>query len=112
MLPSSHKSGRLPPHEERWDLELRYAGRGAEVHVAEAGDVTFFVSESWHRRMPTSETCRGRYFLQTAFGRREIAQRLRLTEHHHCVGEAALARATTERARQILGIHPPGFYDS
>jgi hypothetical protein len=112
VLPGSYKSGRLPPHEERWDLDLRYGGRGGEVHVAEAGDVTFFVSDSWHRRMPTTEACRGRYFLQTAFGRREIAQRLRLPEHHHCVGEAALARATTERAREILGIHPPGFYDS
>jgi hypothetical protein len=62
--------------------------------------------------MPTSDKCQGRYFLQSAFGRREIAQRFRLTEQHNCVDSAALARATTERARQLLGIHPPSFYDS
>lgn len=112
VLPGSHKSGRLPPHERRWDLDLDWHGRRAEVHVARAGDVTFFVSESWHRRMPTTNKCQGRRFLQTAFGRREIAQRVLLTDHHHCVSQAALARATTERQRQLLGIHPPGFYDS
>lgn len=112
VLPGSHKSGQLPPHERRWDLGLDYEGRGAEVHVARAGDVTFFVSESWHRRMPTTDACRGRYFLQTAFGRREIAQRVLLAEQWNCVGPDARVRAKTERQRQLLGLHPPGFYDS
>jgi hypothetical protein len=112
VLPGSHTSGRLPPHERRWDLDLDYKGRRAEVHLARAGDVTFFVSESWHRRMPTSAACKGRRFLQTAFGRREVAQRILPTERHNCASAAARARATSERQRQLLGIHAAGFYDS
>lgn len=112
VLPGSHRSGRLPPHERRWEVGLDYEGRTAVPHLARAGDVTFFVSESWHRRMPTTDRCEGRYFLQSAYARREIAQRIVLSQQMNCVGELAMRRATTERQRQLLGLHPPGFYDS
>lgn len=112
VLPGSHRSGRLPPHERRWDVNLAYEGRGFVLHLAKAGDVTFFVSESWHRRMPTTDRCKGRYFLQTAYGRREIAQRVVPSEQMNCVEPAARLRATTPRQRQLLGLHPSGFYDS
>ena len=111
ILPGSHKSGRLPPQKREWDTDLTYEGRGAAVHVARAGDVTLFVSETWHRRMPPSEMGRGRFFLQTVYGRREVAQRVRLTEELNAVGPAALARTTSDRERQLLGIHPAAFYD-
>lgn len=111
VLPGSHMSGRLPPHEGMWDLDLEYQGRRAEIHLANAGDVTFFVSESWHRRMPTTDACRGRYFLQTPYARREIAQRILPTDEHNAVSPAALSRAHNERERQLLGIHPASFYD-
>lgn len=111
VLPGSHTSGRLPPHERMWDLDLEYQGRRGEIHLAKAGDVTFFVSDSWHRRMPTTDACRGRYFLQTPYARREIAQRVVPTVEHNVVNAEALARARTERQRQLLGIHPASFYD-
>lgn len=112
VLPGSHRSGCLPPHERMWDLDLRYCSRRGEAHLANAGDVSFFVSDSWHRRMPTTDKCKGRFFLQTAFGRREIAQRVLPSAEHNVANEAARARAKTLRERQVLGIHPPSFYDS
>jgi hypothetical protein len=111
-IPGSHRSGRLPPHDQIWDLDLTYRRRRGEIHMAEAGDVTYFVSDVWHRRMPTTDACKGRFFLQTAFGRREIAQRVLPGDEHNVANEAALRRAVTERDRQLLGIHPPAFYDS
>lgn len=111
-IPGSHKSGRLPPHDRMWDLDLTYRGKRGQVHHALSGDVTYFVSDVWHRRMPTTDQGQGRFFLQTAYARREIAQRV-LPGHEHNVANAeARARASTERQRQLLGIHPPAFYDS
>ncbi len=111
-IPGSHRSGRLPPHEQMWDLDLSYRRQRGETHLANAGDVTYFVSDVWHRRMPTTDACKGRFFLQTAYGRREIAQRVLTGEEHNVANEAARARAVTERQRQLVGIHPPSFYDS
>lgn len=111
VLPGSHKSGQLPPHERMWDVDLEYRHKRAETHLASAGDVTYFVSDVWHRRMPTTDACKGRFFLQTAYGRREIAQRVLPGEEHNVASAAARARALTERQRQLLGIHPTAFYD-
>jgi ectoine hydroxylase-related dioxygenase (phytanoyl-CoA dioxygenase family) len=111
ILPGSHRSGRLPPHERMWDVELEYEGRRGVPHLARAGDVTFFVSETWHRRMPTTAACKGRFFLQTAFGRREIAQRVRLSEEFNATTAASRARAKSDRQRQVIGLHGAGFYD-
>jgi ectoine hydroxylase-related dioxygenase (phytanoyl-CoA dioxygenase family) len=111
VLSGSHRSGRLPPHERRWDLDLTYDGLGGLAHVVEAGDVGFFVSDSWHRRLPPQEDSRGRYFLQVVYGRREIAQRVLTPQVLNPANEVALARATTPRQRQLLGVHEQGFYD-
>ena len=112
VLSGSHRSGRLPPHAKRWDLDLTYDGRSGLAHVAEAGDVGFFVSDSWHRRLPPQEKSKGRDFIQVIYGRREIAQRVLTPEVLNPANEAALARATTSRQRQLLGIHEQGFYDA
>jgi ectoine hydroxylase-related dioxygenase (phytanoyl-CoA dioxygenase family) len=111
VIPGSHRSGRLPPHERMWDLDLDYRGFTGQPHLARAGDVTFFVSDSWHRRMPTTDACKGRFFLQTAFGRREVAQRIRMTDRVNSVSPEARARARTPRELQVLGIHDASFYD-
>lgn len=111
VLPGSHRSGRLPPHERMWDVDLEYRGSRGQLHLAQPGDVSFFVSETWHRRMPTTEKCKGRFFLQTAFGRREIAQRVLLTEQMNCVSDEARARARSSRELELLGLHPALFYD-
>lgn len=111
VLPGSHRSGRLPPHERRWDLDLTYEGQSGLAHVAKPGDVGFFVSDSWHRRLPPQENGQGRFFLQVIYGRREIAQRVFPGEVLNPANEAALERAKTSRQRQLLGIHEQGFYD-
>lgn len=111
VLPGSHTSGRMPPHERVWDLDLTYRGKGLEVHVAKAGDVGFFVSDAWHRRLPPAPTCAGRFFLQTNYGRRDIAQRILPTEMVNHANAEARERAKTARERQLIGLHPPVFYD-
>lgn len=112
VLPGSHKAGRLPPFERRWDLDLTYEGKGGLAHVAEAGDVGFFVSDSWHRRLPPQESGSGRHFLQVNYARREIAQRVLPADVVNPVNDQARARAKTLRQRQLLGLHEQGFYDS
>ena len=112
VLPGSHRSGCLPPHARRWDLDLTYAGSSGLAHIAEPGDLSFFVSDSWHRRLPPQEASDGRYFLQINYGRREIAQRVLPCEVLKPAKGAALARATSTRQRQLLGIHEQGFYDA
>ncbi|MEO0651313.1 MAG: phytanoyl-CoA dioxygenase family protein [Planctomycetota bacterium] len=111
VIPGSHRSGCLPPAGLRWDLDLSYEGRHGLAHVAEPGDVSFFVSDSWHRRLPPLEGTSGRFFLQINYGRREIAQRILPGEALHPASAEALERARTPRARQLLGIHQQGFYD-
>lgn len=112
VLPGSHKSGRLPPDARRWDLDLTYEGKSGLAHVAEAGDLSFFVSDSWHRRLPPLEGGQGRYFLQINYGRREIAQRVLPPEEMSPAGAEARERATDLRQRQLLGLHEQGFYDA
>lgn len=111
VIPGTHTTGRPPPCAQVWDLDLPYRGRSCEAHVARAGDVGFFVSEVWHRRLPPAETALGRFFLQTNYGRREIAQRVLPTDEVNHAGEAARERALTERARQLIGLHRQVFYD-
>ncbi|MDF1800971.1 MAG: phytanoyl-CoA dioxygenase family protein [Planctomycetota bacterium] len=111
VIPGSHMSGCLPPHHQRWDLDLSYAGRPCVAMVAEPGDVSFVVSDAWHRRLPPRPEGKGRFFLQINYGRREIAQRVLPSERMHPSTPEAVERAKSERARQLLGIHGAGFYD-
>lgn len=111
-IPGSHRSGRVPPPGEIWNDDLTFEGRGAEAHIVEAGDVGMFISDVWHRRIPPGEDSTGRFFLQTNYARRDIAQRILTTRELNSVSDAALARAETERERQLLGLHAEYFYDS
>jgi ectoine hydroxylase-related dioxygenase (phytanoyl-CoA dioxygenase family) len=111
VLPGSHTSGCLPPHHQRWDLDLNFQGQEAVAHVAEPGDVGLVVSDTWHRRLPPRAEGTGRFFLQINYGRREIAQRILRPELAHPATPEAIARATNDRERQLIGIHPAGFYD-
>jgi len=111
FVPGSHTSGKLPPRETIWELDLDYRGRSREIHIARAGDVSFFVSDVWHRRLPPAEDGQGRFFLQTNYGRREIAQRIRPTSEVNHTRPAAAARAVTERERTLIGLHPQVYYD-
>ena len=79
--------------------------------LTRAGDAGLFVSDVWHRRMPTGNGDHGRFFLQVHYGRRDIAQRLLTTEERHQLSPEAVARATTERERRVIGLHPAYFYD-
>jgi len=110
-VPGSHTSGCRPPTERVWDLDLEYQGRRSVVHFARAGDVGFFVSDVWHRRLPPTRAGAGRFFLQTNYGRREIAQRIRPTDAVNHASPEAIARAANERERALIGLHPQVFYD-
>lgn len=110
FVPRSHTSGRLPPMPDGDGL-VSYRDRSPEVPIGRAGDVVFFVSDVWHRRMPTGPNDRGRFFLQVQYGRRDIAQRLRTTDHVNHLSDDAISRAMTDRQRTVVGLHPAGFYD-
>jgi len=94
------------------NLDLSYDGRPPAVLEAEAGDVGLFVSDAWHRGLPALPDGRGRYFLQVHYARRDIAQRVQTTAVTNQVSADAVARATTERARTVIGLHDPFFYDA
>jgi ectoine hydroxylase-related dioxygenase (phytanoyl-CoA dioxygenase family) len=111
VLAGSHRSGRLPPFDRTADLSLTFDNRAPVYLTAKAGDAALFVSDVWHRGTPAKEGNR-RFFLQCHYGRRDIAQRLFMTnEVSHVVPEAA-ARAETEREKKLIGLHAPFFYDS
>ena len=111
-IPGSHRSGRVPAFDRRWDLDLQHDGRSAVLHTVQAGDVDLRVSDVWHRRWPPTPHARGRYFLQTNYARRDIAQRVLPTAEVNHTGAAARARATDERQRRLLGLHPQGYFDA
>ena len=93
------------------DLELEYKGRKSFPCLARAGDVAMFVSDVWHRRMPPTERSTGRFFLQTNYARRDLAQRVLPTSQVNHTTPEARARALTERERLLIGLHPERFYD-
>ena len=90
---------------------LTWRGHEPVVLDASAGDVQLFVSDLWHRRMPTGPGDAGRFFLQVHYGRRDIAQRLRTTAAANHLSDEAVARAATDRDRTLIGLHRPLFYD-
>ncbi len=102
-------SGRFPPRN--WDSELTYKGQSCVPCLARAGDVTLFVSDVWHRRMPTLPGNPGRYFLQVHYGRRDIAQRIQPTARVNHVTPTVIAHAKQMGAPELVGIHEPSFYD-
>ena len=107
----SHKSGLPPPKEREFDLELEYRGVGTEPWLTEPGDVGFFVSDTWHRRMPPKPGGKGRFFLQINYARRDIAQRVLPTSVVNHTRPESRERARTERQRLLIGLHPERFYD-
>ena len=111
VLPGSHLSGRSPPHGRAMDDGLDYEGQGVVPLLTRAGDAGLFVSDVWHRRMPTGDGDHGRFFLQVHYGRRDIAQRLLPTSQVNSLSPDAIARAGSERERRVIGLHPPLFYD-
>ncbi len=111
VIPRSHLSGESPPSDRLDDPALDWRGSRPVVLEARAGDVQLFVSDVWHRRMPTGPGDEGRFFLQIHYGRRDIAQRLRTTAAVNHLSTDALERAITDRERTLVGLHPPLFYD-
>jgi hypothetical protein len=111
VLPGSHLSGRPPPLGRHLDDDLDFEGQRVTPFIVRAGDAGLFVSDIWHRRMPTRDGDHGRFFLQVHYGRRDIAQRLLTTAQSNQLSPEAIARAGTERERRVIGLHPPFFYD-
>jgi Phytanoyl-CoA dioxygenase (PhyH) len=111
VVPGSHRSGRLAPRDRIHDPQLDYDGRSPELLEANAGDVALFVSDVWHRGTPALPGGFGRFFVQCHYGRRDIAQRIRTTEHVNHLDAATVERATSERDRTLIGLHGAYFYD-
>ncbi len=111
VLAGSHLSGQFPPLDRRMDDDLTYDEQSVIPLLAQPGDVGFFVSDIWHRRMPTQPGDQGRFFLQVHYGRRDIAQRIFTTDMTNHLSPAAVSRATTPRQKTVVGLHTPMFYD-
>ena len=111
VIPGSHRSGRLAPFDRMYDEDLTYDGRPPRVFEVWAGDVVLFVSDAWHRGLPAREGGHGRFFLQSHYARRDIAQRVHATEHTNQCSPEAIARAASPRERTLIGLHEPFFYD-
>ena len=111
VIPGSHLSGQVPPEDQSLDNDLTYNMQGVEPLLAEPGDVGFFVSDIWHRRMPTQSDDQGRFFLQVHYGRRDIAQRIQTTAEVNHLSQDAIQRAQTPREKSVIGLHKPFFYD-
>jgi ectoine hydroxylase-related dioxygenase (phytanoyl-CoA dioxygenase family) len=111
VLRGSHTSGQHPPLDRMEDDNLEWNGENAVPLVADAGDVALFVSDTWHRRLPSKEGDPGRFFLQCHYGRRDLAQRVQPTTVANQVSSEAEARAVTTRQRNLIGLHRPFFYD-
>jgi ectoine hydroxylase-related dioxygenase (phytanoyl-CoA dioxygenase family) len=112
VVPGSHRSGRLAPLRQIADENLTYDGRPPRVFEVWAGDVVLFVSDAWHRGLPAREGGRGRFFLQAHYARRDIAQRVLPPDRTHQCSPEAIARADSPRARTLIGLHDPFFYDA
>ncbi len=109
VVPGSHKSGRTPPHDA--GDALSFEGNTPHLLIADAGDVALFVSDVWHRGTPGTPGYQ-RFFLQAHYGRRDVAQRVRMTSEVNHVSDEAAARASTERQKTLIGLHKPFFYDA
>ena len=111
VIPGSHKSGRFPPQDRRFDLDVEFNGNTVLPLVAKAGDVAMFASDVWHRRLPSTEADSGRFFLQVHYARRDIAQRLLPTKEVNHLSNDAIERALTTRQQTLIGLHARHFYD-
>ena len=77
----------------------------------EAGMVALFVGEGGTRGTPAKGGSGG-LFLQVHYGRRDIAQRIRLTADVNHLSPEAIEWADTPRQRELVGLHSPFFYDA
>ena len=111
VLEGSQLSGAYPPADHSMNDDLTYNGKKVVPLLANAGDVGLFVSDIWHRRMPTASGDSGRFFLQVHYGRRDIAQRIQTTEATNHLSDQAIERAKTTREQTLIGLHKPFFYD-
>jgi len=111
VIPGSHLSGKFPPPDRLLDDDLEFNGQSVVPLFAKPGDVAMFVSDVWHRRMPTQPGDQGRLFLQVHYGRRDIAQRVLTTQQINQLSAEAIERAVTDRDKTVIGLHKPFFYD-
>ncbi len=111
VIAGSHTSGQAPPRNRYNDASLSWNGQTVTPLPANKGDAALFVSDVWHRRLPSMEGDTGRFFVQFHYGRRDIAQRLRTTAEVNHLSAEALGRVDGTREAQLLGIHAPRFYD-
>ncbi|MFN0029027.1 MAG: hypothetical protein ACKV2O_17855 [Acidimicrobiales bacterium] len=54
VIPCRHPSARRPPADRLTNAALPWRGHEPVVLAASAGNVEVFVSDVWHRRLPTA----------------------------------------------------------
>lgn len=110
VVPGTHRSGQGVPFDRMFDETIDHDGVEPVLLTGAPGDVILFCSDIWHRGLPSSDGATGRFFLQSHYARRDVAQRLELTRDvNHLPAE--VAASLEGREATLLGLHPPFFYD-
>lgn len=110
VVPGTHRSGQGVPFDRMFDETIDHGGVEPVLLTGAPGDVILFCSDIWHRGLPSSDGATGRFFLQSHYARRDVAQRLELTRDvNHLPAE--VAASLEGREATLLGLHPPFFYD-
>ena len=110
ILPGSHRSGSLPPHERMWDLDLTYEGRGAAVHTGRGCDAVR-LGHLGTAVCPRARARAGGTSCSASMPAREIAPRVLPSEREAAPLARRRERAGTLRQRQLIGCTKPCFYD-
>ena len=102
VLPGSHRAGRVPrPDETVWN------GIPLRPLTARAGDIVLFRSDLWHSG-GVNTTQRVRYVIETAFGRRWMAQKFQPYVDFRL--DDGIRAGLTARQLRLLGVHERSNY--
>ena len=99
----SHRSGRAPRADER-----TWRGNVLTPILAKAGDVALFRSDLWHSGGEHRDASRTRYVIETAYGRRMVAQKFYPYLDFRL--EPTIAAAASARQLRLLGRHERSNY--
>lgn len=103
VVRGSHRAGRAPAADERV-----WRGNRLQPILARAGDVALFRSDLWHSGGSHTGASGVRYDIETAYGRRMVAQKF--PPHVDFRLDAQVVAAANPRQFRLLGRHAPSNY--
>lgn len=103
VLRGSHRSGRAPQANER-----TWRGNDLTPILAKAGDVALFRSDLWHSGGEHCDASRVRYVIETAYGRRMVAQKFYPYLDFRL--DPMIAARASPRQLRLLGRHERSNY--